>query len=106
VPAPPAPHAFAGANQNFGAPPAQQGYAQPAYGAPPPQQAYGGTIHIPQSYLGVAIHPSQNALIQGAKPDASLPVDGYNPSADVEAIHKATKGWGTKEKAVSSYHMN
>ncbi|CCG81416.1 Annexin XIV [Taphrina deformans PYCC 5710] len=81
----------------YGAPPMRQGYdsyPQQGYGAPqpgyqqnspmPPQQGYGNPVHQPQTWV----------------PPAPPFDPSYNADSDVEIIRKATKGFGTDEKAL------
>jgi annexin A7/11 len=106
------------AQQAYGAPPAQQNYGAPStqpYGAP--TQQYGAPVAGQQPYGAPPMNqqpygapPAQN---YGAPPPAAAPYGApvagyvppqpafdpsYNADADVAAIRKATKGFGTDEK--------
>ena len=96
----------------YGAPQPQQA----AYGAPAPQGAYGATPHQPIAAYGAP----QQATAYGAPttsfntstpyflgipipappPAPPLSLPSYQPSTDVDKLRKATKGFGTDEKAL------
>ena len=96
----------------YGAPQPQQA----AYGAPAPQGAYGDTPHQPIAAYGAI----QQATAYGAPttsfntstpyflgipipappPAPPLSLPSYQPSTDVDKLRKATKGFGTDEKAL------
>ncbi|KAJ8522392.1 hypothetical protein ONZ45_g1041 [Pleurotus djamor] len=85
-----------------GPPPTQQSPYPSSYGPPPPVQyqqynyapptPYGISPGALTLYLGTQIPPSATN-----KYTTDPPVPGYDPRGDVEAIHKATKGFGTDE---------
>ncbi|KAK8849498.1 hypothetical protein IAR55_004832 [Kwoniella newhampshirensis] len=88
----------------YGAPPSQTGYGAP----PPPQPAYGGQS---QTAYGAPPAPAPGSGAGGAMflgvpipaPPPAVPVSqlaGYNPQFDAERIRKATKGFGTDERAI------
>ncbi|ORY62705.1 hypothetical protein BCR35DRAFT_355111 [Leucosporidium creatinivorum] len=86
----------------YGAPPGQYGAPQ---GYPHQQQGFGAP-HIPRTYLGSPIHPAENPLLPAhEKVREGTAVDGYNPDADVQAIKKACKGFGTDEAKITSIIM-
>ncbi|EPQ29823.1 uncharacterized protein PFL1_02496 [Pseudozyma flocculosa PF-1] len=83
----------------YGAPPPHHGHGghhhhQPSYHAPPPMGApYGAPMGGGFFYLGVPVPPPPPHM-------PAAPPPGYNPTADVERIRKATKGFGTDEGAL------
>ncbi|CAO2653909.1 Nn.00g106420.m01.CDS01 [Neocucurbitaria sp. VM-36] len=87
----------------YGAPPPQGQYGAPPpqgqYGAPPPQGQYGappqGQYQPPPQQGGYGGPPTQPSLGYGPQQTANIDV-----SRDVEALHKAMKGFGTDEKAL------
>ncbi|KAF1849166.1 Annexin [Cucurbitaria berberidis CBS 394.84] len=87
----------------YGAPPPQGQYGAPPpqgqYGAPPPQGQYGapppGQYQPPPQQAGYGGPPTQPSPGYGPQQVANIDV-----SRDVEALHKAMKGFGTDEKAL------
>ena len=89
----------------------QEGYPPPGqypppggpYGAPPPpgpyppqhQHGYAPPSHPPQGYP-----PQSYGGYQPPPPPPPPPQQYYDPSADVEALRKATKGSGTDDAAL------
>ncbi|ORY83773.1 hypothetical protein BCR37DRAFT_378757 [Protomyces lactucae-debilis] len=117
--APPQQNYGAPPQQAYGAPP-QQAYGAPqqAYGAPPqqnygapPQQAYGAPATqnygapasqnygaAPTQHYGAPAQQTYGAPQAGYVPPQPAFDPSYNADADVAAIRKATKGFGTDEK--------
>ncbi|WWD20122.1 hypothetical protein CI109_104598 [Kwoniella shandongensis] len=86
--------------QQYGAPPP----TQPPYGGAPPQQQYGAPPPQQPGYGAPA--PGGAAAFLGVAipaPPPAIPISqlsGYNPQFDAERIRKATKGFGTDERAI------
>lgn len=81
----------------YGQPGQYAGYAQPQQYA---QQPMGP--HIPSTYLGALIHPSTNYLLAQRPPASTMAQtpEHCDITSTVDAIRKATKGFGTKDSAL------
>ncbi|KAK9454781.1 hypothetical protein V1511DRAFT_511433 [Dipodascopsis uninucleata] len=104
APPPYAPPAQYQQTQPYGAyPQQQQQQQQPPYGAPPSQYPAGPPASAPLygQQAGYSAPPT-NAMNIGAASygNYAMSAPGYDPTADVQSIIRATKGFGTDEKAL------
>ncbi|KAL7424955.1 Annexin C1 [Cryptotrichosporon argae] len=89
----PPPGLYGGPPGAYGAPPAPYGAPAPGQFAPPPPPSFGAGGPAGLVFLGVPV----------PAPPPAPPVSqlaGYNPQFDAERIRKATKGFGTDERAL------